>query len=87
MNHRENNSEYSLANLSPDAAFLLEKLVEDPSELEKFLERLSVFLVSVASSAAQNDLAFSLAAELTSAGVIEKIPPERLQAHILQVSR
>lgn len=70
---------YSLSHLNPDAIERLRQSLSKDTGVEEFLTHLMAFLGGEGSGAAEKDLAFSVAAELNAAGIIDKIPLERLQ--------
>lgn len=72
---------YSLSNLDPSVIASLKEALQSNSEVEigDFLESLKAFLGGSGTNSAQNDLAFSVGAELNAGGIIDMIPTKDLK--------
>lgn len=70
--------QYSLSRLTPSILTQLKNGVNDPKFVDGFFARLEKFLDGEKSSVAEQDLAFSTAAELSSAGIMEIVSLEKV---------
>jgi hypothetical protein len=71
---------YSLSNLDPDMLEEIRDNIRSDAGKSRFLRRLQVLLSGQTATAADKDLAFSLAAELAAAGVLSLVSTRELAA-------